>query len=121
MSIEQFCQLVDANERWLLYVKEYTMFEPITDEAEIHDIEANARVRGAVSAFLQNLKEFYEGYADKEERKFMLYLNKNETDPFYLKKTDSLYSNMLPQLKKAEMDKEWRLVKSNGHLLIAHV
>lgn len=107
---------------WCNQLKGYKMFNVIEDQATIDDIELNSRVRGATTVFFNNLTEFYAQWAqnaDNEGKKFMLWLNKERTDPFYSKKTDSLYTGLNKVMTDKDLKQEWRLIKKDGFLLIA--
>lgn len=103
-------------------IKMLTVFEPIEDEALSQEIEANTRTRGGTTVFMNNLNEFYsEWVKDNEGKPFKLFLNKQAGDPFFNKKTDSLYTTLNTRLKEMELKDEWRLIKFEGHLIIAHL
>lgn len=105
-------------------IKMLTVFEPIEDEQLSQEIEANTRTRNGTTVFMNNLNAFYAEWNAKKENEgkpFKLFLNKQAGDPFFTKKTDSLYSSLMTRLKDMELKSEWRLIKFEGHLIIAHL
>jgi hypothetical protein len=88
----------------------------VVDETTAKEIEASARVRGAVDAFLKNLGEFYDTWSKDNEGTFLIQLNGVEG-----KKTDSLYTSIGSRINKLELKQVWRLIRKDDNLYIVHL
>lgn len=93
----------------------------VVEQAEAQEIEASARTKGMFDAFLTNLGEFYTEWSKDNEGKFLISLTKNQGDPFYGKKVDSLYTGLQQRITKKELKQEWRLIRQDGALYIGHL
>ena len=108
------------------------MFTPVTDSVEAEEIINSARMRGATIAFFNNLNPFYADWTkDNEGKPFLLALNEKDSDPFYGKKTNSLYQSLNQRITAMNLKNDWRLIKKSEkddkgevtatHLYIAHL
>jgi hypothetical protein len=93
----------------------------VVDETTAKEIEASARVRGAVDAFLKNLGEFYDTWSKDNEGTFLIQLNGVDGSPFEGKKTDSLYTSIGSRINKLELKQVWRLIRKDDNLYIVHL
>lgn len=88
------------------------MFEPITDEQEIHSTLNSRSGKGESETFLKGLENAYQEYIKEHpEGHFIVPLNEREGSKFFGKKTDSLYASMYGTLKRLELTTVWRLVR----------
>jgi hypothetical protein len=85
----------------------------VVSETEAQDIEQSIRHRGMTDAFFKNINEFYTNWANdpkNSDKTFMVFLNKNEKDIFYGKKTDSLYTSLNAAMKRLKQE-NWKLAR----------
>jgi hypothetical protein len=107
---ERMAQAVEAQ---INYVKEYKVFTVIEQE-KAEEIEANARMRGMTDVFFLNVGNFYNEWSadkDNEGKPFSIFLNLQKGDPFFGKKTDSLYTTLNTAINRLKLREEWQLTK----------
>jgi hypothetical protein len=88
------------------------MFEPITDESEIHATLTSRSGKGESEAFLNGLENAFQEYIENNPGgHFIVPLNEREGAKFFGKRTDSLYASMYATLKRLDLTSTWRLVR----------